>query len=95
MQRELVFDYLRTSGMSAIEANALSHILSEMATKDELVGLEQRLDSRIQAEMQSVRTEVQTVRTEMQSLRADLSWKFIAGLGFLSVLIAVVEFIGS
>ena len=55
------------------QAEALSRILAEMATKNDLALLRQEL------------------RADIQSLKADLTWRFVAGIGFFAAVIAVFD----
>lgn len=54
MKEEFVEEYLHSSGMEQAQAHALSRILAEMATKDDL----ERLRSDLRAEMQTLRAEL-------------------------------------
>ena len=66
--------------MNHAQAEALSRIFAEMATKHDLAALEGRLG-----------VEMQSLRTEMQALRADLTWKMIAIVGFFATASTVLN----
>lgn len=46
MKRETIQDYLEKSGMGQQQADTLSRILDEMATKSDIVALDQKIDHR-------------------------------------------------
>ena len=73
MERELIQDYLENSGMSHIQAEALSRILDEIATKKDLGLLRQEL------------------RVDLQTLKADLTWRFLAMIGFFAVVMTAID----
>lgn len=59
--------------MSHIQAEALSRILDEMATKKDLGLLRQEL------------------RVDLQTLKADLTWRFLAMIGFFAVVMTAID----
>ncbi len=73
MERELMQDYLENSGMSHSQAESLSRILAEMATKKDLGLLRQEL------------------RADLQTLKAELTWRFLAMMGFFAAVMTVVD----
>ena len=73
-------DYLKRSEMNDAQAEALSRIFAEMATKHDLTQVEGRL-----VEMEGrLRVEMTLLKTDLQSLRAELTWKMIAIVGFFA-----------
>ena len=57
--------------MNDAQAEALSRIFAEMATKHDLTQMEGRLQM-----------EMTLLKADLQSLRAELTWKMIAIVGF-------------
>lgn len=78
MDRELIQDYLQRTGMKDAQAEALSRILDQLATKEllrhEIALLEARIDKKLEA------------------LKADLTWRMIAMTVFLAALMTVLNF---
>lgn len=73
MNSDTIRDYLRRAEMNEAQAEALSRIFAEMATKSDLLQLEERM-----------RAELATLRTEIANLRAEMTWKLIAIVGFFA-----------
>lgn len=73
MNSDTIRDYLRRAEMNEAQAEALSRIFAEMATKSDLLQLEERM-----------RAELATLRTEIANLRAEMTWKMIAIVGFFA-----------
>ena len=70
MHPDTIRDYLKRAEMNDAQAEALSRIFAEMATKHDL-----------RIEMTSLKADLQV---EMQRLRAELTWKMIAIVGFFA-----------
>ena len=91
MDRQLTRYYLQQSGMQPSQAEMLSAILDEMATRSEL----QEFRSEMRAELRDVRSEIQVLRadmvSELKSLEARLSWRFIAGIAFFASVMTVLD----
>jgi hypothetical protein len=49
MKREIIQDYLSKSGLNHEQALALSRVYEEMATKNDLLALEHKLSTRLEA----------------------------------------------
>ena len=80
MHPDTIRDYLKRSEMNDAQAEALSRIFAEMATKHDLTQVEGRL-----VEMEGrLRVEMTLLKTDLQSLRAELTWKMIAIVGFFA-----------
>ena len=110
MDRDLIQDYLQRARMEEAQAQALSRILVEMATKSELVALEERLTSKIEAlearftlQMEALETrfasQMAQLRAEimgqMAQLESRLTWRMIAVVGFFATAATVLNaFIG-
>ena len=80
MDRQLIQYYLQQSGMQPPQAEMLSAIFGEMATRGEVQVLQHSLERQmheIRSEMREhigeVRAELRDVRAEMGLLRAELS----------------------
>ncbi|MEX2400676.1 MAG: hypothetical protein WD423_07875 [Rhodothermales bacterium] len=81
MNEDLTRDYLEKSEFSPMQADALAKLLSETATKDDLAGLETRLDAKIDRGIADLRSELGQAIAETRSdlskaiaeTRADLS----------------------
>ena len=84
MQKDLVQTFLRTSGMDSSQAEALSHILGEMATRDDLRFLGQTLEGKIEALDRKV-------EGGLHALKAELTWRFFGGLIALGALMTVLD----
>lgn len=70
MDRDTIRDYLELTSMIPAQAEALSHIFAEMATKSDLVELDARLDARLTG--------------RIADLEARLTWRMIAVVGFFA-----------
>ena len=80
MHPDTIRDYLKRAEMNDAQAEALSRIFAEMATKHDLTQVEGRL-----VEMEGrLRVEMTLLKTDLQSLRAELTWKMIAIVGFFA-----------
>ena len=98
MNPDTIRDYLKRSEMNDAQAEALSRIFAEMATKHDLAVMEGRLtdmEGRLRVEMTHLKAdlqiETQAIRAEMQALRADLTWKMIAIVGFFATASTVLN----
>jgi hypothetical protein len=80
MGRELVEDYLKKAGMSANQAEALSRILAEMATKSYVLLLEQKL---IAME--------QKFEKRLSELESRLTGRIVAIVAFLAAVMTLLE----
>jgi hypothetical protein len=80
MGRELVEDYLNRAGMSANQAEALSRILAEMATKSDVLLLEQKL---IAME--------QKFEKRLSELESRLTGRIVAIVAFLAAVMTLLE----
>jgi len=67
MDRELIQDYLTKTGMNDVQAEALSRIFAEMATKSDMRSLEQRLDSRMSALEQKLESKISALEQRLES----------------------------
>lgn len=70
MNEDLTRDYLEKSDFGPVQADALARLLSETATKEDLIGLEIRLQAEFTRGMAELRTELSGAMAEM---RADLT----------------------
>ncbi len=77
MNPETIRDYLVRAEMKEAQAEALSRIFSEMATKSDVVQLEERMRA-------DLRTELAELRTEIANLRSEMTWKMVAIVGFFA-----------
>jgi len=77
MDRELIRDYLQRTEMNEAQADALSRIFAEMATRNDLVSSEERLNGR----MASLEARLDA---RMAELEARLTWRTIAIVGFFA-----------
>ena len=84
--------------MQPSQAEMLSAILDEMATRSEVHSLELRMNelrSEMRAEFRDVRNEMQVIRadmvSELTSLEARLTWRFIAGIAFFASLMTLLD----
>jgi len=84
MDRELVQDYLQQSGMKQEQAQALSRIFVEMATKSDLLVLEQRLESK----MEMLRADF---KVGLSDLEARLSWRLIGAMIALGSIMTLID----
>lgn len=73
MNPDTIRDYLLRAEMKDAQAEALSRIFAELATKSDLIQLEQRM-----------RAELKNLRIELADLRSELTWKMIAIVGFFA-----------
>lgn len=80
MQKELIQDYLRKSGMPLSQAETLSRILAQMATKDDMARLDERFDT--------LRFEI---RSDLQSLEARLNWRMVSIVGFFAAVMTLLD----
>jgi uncharacterized protein YPO0396 len=106
MNRELIKDYLQRAEMSEVQAEALSRILAEMATKNDLQLLEERVDKRfsvLEGQMALLRTELtgqmsqlrSDLTGEMAQMRADLTWRIVALIVLFGTVITIINtFVG-
>ena len=81
MDREIIQDYLSKSGLKQEQAHALSRVFAEMATKNDLLVLEQRLERRLDE-----------LRAELAALEARLTWRIISVIVFLATVITLLNF---
>lgn len=79
MDRQLTQYYLQQSGMQPSQAEMLSAILDEMATRTELQELQHSMEGQMngfRSELHEIRSEMRSefrdVRNEMQVLRVDM-----------------------
>lgn len=72
MNKELARDYLEKSEFSHMQADAFSKLLAEMATKEDLLRLESRMDSRFQGLEGGIRAEI--VRATSASQTQMMRW---------------------
>ena len=77
MHPDTIRDYLKRAEMNDAQAEALSRVFAEMATKHDLT----QMESRLRVEMTSLKADLQV---ELQRLRAELTWKMIAIVGFFA-----------
>ena len=87
MDRQLTQYYLQQSGMQPSQAEMLSAILDEMATRGEVRSLELRMNE-LRSEMQVLRADMVS---ELKSLEARLTWRFIAGIAFFASLMTLLD----
>lgn len=73
MNPDTIRDYLLRAEMKDAQAEAFSRIFAELATKSDLIQLEQRM-----------RAELKNLRIELADLRSELTWKMIAIVGFFA-----------
>ncbi len=66
--------------MESSQADTLSNILAEMATKSDL------------AELRSeVKAELASMRADLATMKADLTWRMIAVVGFVGTVITILN----
>lgn len=110
MKAELIQDYLQRAEMAEAQSAALSHILGEMATRSEILQLEdrvpsyeKRLDTRFAAfeEMMDQRFAVfeekidERMDRKLEALETEMTWKIFAIVTFIvSVSTALNIFLG-
>jgi hypothetical protein len=87
MDKDLVQDYLEKSGMKGAQAESLSRIFAQMATKDDLLVLEHKLEKK----MESLKVEMSSLRADMSALKADLTWRMVTAIAFLAALITILD----
>lgn len=80
MDRELVRDYLEKSGMNDAQADALSRIFDQMATKHDLVLLEQKLEGRFLA-----------LEKKIETVKGELTWRMFAVVALLGTILTLVD----
>ncbi len=80
MDRDLVRDYLEKSGMNDAQADALSRIFDQMATKNDLALLEQKLEGRFLA-----------LEKKMEAVKGELTWRMFAVVALLGTILTLVD----
>lgn len=80
MDRDLVRDYLEKSGMNDAQADALSRIFDQMATKNDLALLEQKLEGRFLA-----------LEKKMEAVKGELTWRMFAVVALLGAVMTLVD----
>ena len=84
MNDETIRDYLIRSDMTEGQAEALSRIFAEMATKNDVRQLESRMRTELSVLRGDVRMDLARMNASMQEMRAELTWKMIAIVGFFA-----------
>lgn len=80
MNRDLVKDYLGKSGMNDAQAEALSRILDQMATKNELQLLREEMEVRFMA-----------LERKIETVKGDLTWRLIALFAFFGTIMTLLD----
>ena len=102
MNKALVNDYLVKSGMEAAQAETLSQILAQTATRDDLLilgervegrlrAMEENMDSRLVAFEHRLDSGLQQIRQEMVEMETRLMWRFVALMGAFAALITALD----
>ena len=91
MERDLVQDYLMKAGVKQEQAEALSRIFAEMATKSDLLGLEHKmisLEQRMEARFDAFRAEI---KSDLSCLETRLTTKMIAAIVVLATVLSLLD----
>ena len=80
MDRALVQDYLEKSGMNELQAEALSRIFGEMATRSDVELLRHELN-----------TKLESYNTKLESLKSDLTLRMLAGIVAMATLVSLLD----
>lgn len=95
MDRELLHDYLLRSGMDESQATALSHLLAQTATRNDLLVMETTLKADLRLELQLLKADLQELEHKfdgkIESLKADLTWRMIGSLVLLATIMTLLD----
>ncbi len=95
MNPNTIRDYLQRTAMDEAQAEALSRIFAEMATRSDVLILEEKVGSLEERIEQRFVTLEEKFTGQMARLQADLTWKMIAIVGFFGTVITMLNaFIG-
>lgn len=91
MDRELIQDYLERTGMKDAQAEAISRILGDLATKSDLGMVKSDLamvENGLRAELRVLE---ERVDKKLEALKADLTWRMIAMTIFLATVMTLLN----
>src|SRR5690606_31917020 len=99
MNRELIREYLEQTAMEPVQAQALSRIFAEMATKTDLAQLDARLtgqmaelDARLTGQMAGLEARLTgQITGRMAELESRLTWRIIAIVGFFATAVSLLN----
>lgn len=70
--------------MNEAQADTVSLVFAEMATRSDLLQLEERMIAELATIRADLRTERAEIRTELVDLRSEMTWQMIVIVGFFA-----------
>ncbi len=78
MKPEIIRDYLQRAEMTEAQSTALSHILGEMATRSDVLRLEDRMRSLEERMDERFRAYEERMDRKLSDMQSDMTWKIVA-----------------